>query len=59
MKKIFKAVRSYGPDNSTGNRLLNEEFDEGWQFVRASEYVLPEASKAGYIEYILCKEVEE
>lgn len=41
--------------------LLQQAFDDGWQFVRASEYV-PTGTynhiiRYGYIEYILCKKV--
>ncbi len=56
----FKVVRTYdsGKDNKTD---LQQAFDDGWQFVRASEFV-PENKhdgirRFGYIEYILCKEV--
>lgn len=56
----FKVVRTYdsGKDNKAD---LQKAFDDGWQFVRASEFV-PETKhdgirRYGYIEYILCKEV--
>lgn len=59
MREKYKVVRSYD-DGKTGEDKLQREFDDGWKFVRASEYV-PEAThngvrRFGYIEYILCKE---
>ena len=57
----YKVVRTYDDNKTT--ELLKNAFDDGYEFVRASEYV-PEAShngvrRFGYIEYILKKEVEE
>ena len=60
MEKIeYKVVRSYGPNSTSQTILLDKAFEEGYQFVRASEYIEGEDDKAGYIEYILCKEVKE
>lgn len=55
----FKVVRTY--DSGDYETDLQKAFDDGWQFVRASEFV-PEnihdgMRRYGYIEYILCKEV--
>ena len=62
MAKEYKVVRSF--DYGTDRELsLQNAFEEGWQFERASEYV-PSNSYSegyvtyGYIEYILFKEVE-
>lgn len=60
MKK-YKVVRTY--DDKARTDELQSAFYEGWEFVRASEYI-PEAThhgirRFGYIEYILVKEVEE
>lgn len=63
-KYKYKVVRTYD-DSRTDSEMdnLTKAFDDGYEFVRASEYV-PEAShngrrRYGYIEYILRKEVEE
>ena len=60
VKTIYKVVRTYD-DGKTKEQLLQDAFDSGYEFVRASEYV-PEVShngtrRYGYIEYILRKEV--
>lgn len=62
MAKEYKVVRSfdYGSDKYMS---LQNLFDEGWQFERASEYVPSQSYRGGYvtygyIEYILFKEVE-
>lgn len=63
-KYEYKVVRSYGPTSIGKTDELERAFRDGYEFVRASEYI--EASKyvegsrdkAGYIEYILRKEVE-
>lgn len=54
----YKVVRTY--DNGKYEEFLQKAFDDGWNFLRASEYV-PEAThdgrrRYGYIEYILIKE---
>ena len=59
-KTIYKVVRTYDDGKAT-DKLLQDAFDSGYKFVRASEYV-PEAThdgtrRYGYIEYILKKEV--
>ena len=57
--KQYKVVRTYD-EGSAGNIKLQTAFDDGYEFIRASEYV-PEAMhgstrRYGYIEYILAKE---
>lgn len=59
-KTIYKVVRTYD-DGAYSISKLQSVFDEGYEFVRASEYV-PEnihngTRRFGYIEYILKKEV--
>lgn len=54
----YKVVRTY--DDGSYMEPLQVAFNDGWQFLRASEYV-PECShggerRFGYIEYILVKE---
>ena len=57
MEYEYKAVRTY--DDGKYEELLNRAFDEGYEFIRASEYV--PASKEGgrfrygYIEYVVRK----
>ena len=62
-KYKYKVVRTYDDGNNSEMSELTSAFDDGYEFVRASEYV-PEANyierrRYGYIEYILRKEVEE
>ncbi len=62
IKYEYKVVRTYD-DGTDPICKLQSAFDDGYEFVRASEYV-PEANhierrRYGYIEYILRKEVEE
>ena len=62
-KYEYKVVRSYGPTSIGKTDDLERAFRDGYEFVRASEYV-PEITHSGvrrygYIEYILRKEVEE
>ena len=59
-RTLYKVVRTYD-DGKTKDRLLQDAFDSGYEFVRASEYI-PETThdetrRYGYIEYILKKEV--
>lgn len=60
--EIYKVVRTYDDKDDTTNDL-QKAFNEGWQFVRVSEYVPAERhgryTRYGYIEYILSKEEEE
>ncbi len=49
----YKVVRSYGPDSNGKTKDLEEAFKNGYEFVRASEYVNGEYTYSGYIEYIL------
>ena len=57
----YKVIRTYD-DGKTPERELQEAFNNGYEFVRASEYI-PEAyhddgtRRYGYIEYILVKNV--
>lgn len=58
----YKVVRTYD-DGKTSAECLQKAFDEGYEFVRASEYV-PESNhdgrrRFGYIEYVLAKIVNE
>ena len=57
---IYKVVRSY--DGGKYEEQLQKAFNEGFEFVRASEFI-PESRhngtvRYGYIEYILKKEDE-
>ncbi len=59
---IYKVVRTYD-DGKAPYQLLQDAFDDEYEFVRASEYI-PESNhngtrRYGYIEYILRKEVEK
>lgn len=62
-KYRYKVVRTYDDgENDSEMSKLTSAFDDGYEFVRASEYV-PEVTHSnirryGYIEYILRKEVE-
>lgn len=58
----YKVIRSY-EFHEPCEEKLEEAFSEGWQFVRASEYIPPyqyndKIVRRGYIEYILSKEIE-
>ena len=57
MEYEYKVVRTY--DDGTYTDPLNRAFDEGYEFVRASEFVPARESnriiRFGYIEYILMK----
>lgn len=55
----YKVVRSYSPNKPFSRLELTVSFNDGWEFVRASEYVPAKGKKGGYIEYILRKEVEK
>ena len=60
--KQYKVVRTYN-DGSSCENDLQKAFDDGYKFVRASEYV-PEANhggrrRYGYIEYVLAKKETE
>lgn len=56
----YKVVRSF----DYGCEDLQNLFDDGWKFLRASEYIPPEVThnggirRYGYIEYILFKNEE-
>lgn len=54
----YKVVRSFSPREPFSRLELNVAFNDGWKFVRASEYIPKKGRKGGYIEYILRKEVE-
>lgn len=51
----YKVVRSYGPASRAETKELREAFEEGYEFVRASEYIEGKQGYPGYIEYILRK----
>ena len=58
MEYEYKVVRTY--DDGQYADLLNKAFDEGYEFVRASEFVPARRTsngiiRFGYIEYILMK----
>ena len=53
----YKVVRSYGPNSISKTKYLAEAFEEGHQFVRALEYIEGKGDEAGYIEYILKREI--
>ena len=60
IKTEYKVVRTYD-DGQTKEQSLQDAFNNGYKFVRASEYI-PEGNhngnrRFGYIEYILKKEV--
>ena len=57
-RKKYCVVRSYGSGSYAKSKELVEAFNNGWQFVRASEYAPDRGDKVGYIEYILEKEVD-
>lgn len=54
---IYKTVRSYTDNCKTQNGELIKAFNEGFEFVRASEVVKNSGSYCDYIEYILRKEI--
>lgn len=54
MKKQ-KVVRSYSPNCGLSAKELETALKDGYQLVRASEYIPSQGDKAGYIEYILEK----
>lgn len=51
----YKVVRSYTSGNLSRSTELKQAFNDGYEFVRASEVV--ESSDGNFIEYILRKEV--
>lgn len=58
----YKVIRSYS-NGQCMEQNLKDAFDDGYEFVHASEYILPETIggtfRYGYIEYILRKEYTE
>lgn len=61
-KYEYKVVRSFGPGSSKCSDSLTEAFNEGWEFVRASDYI-PNYDNGrytyyGFIEYVLRREKE-
>ena len=56
-KYKYKVVRSYTDGCVTSEKDLVEVFDNGYEFVRASEVVENSKGKSNYIEYIVRKEV--
>lgn len=57
-KYKYKVVRSYTDGCSAEKKNLEKAFDDGYEFVRASELVENAHGKCNYIEYILRKEKE-
>ena len=55
----YKVVRSYGPTSVGESKDLEEAFKEGYEFVRASDYIEGGRGYAGYIEYILRRKNHE
>lgn len=59
LKRKYKVVRTY--DEGICTTELEDAFKDGYEFVRASEFVPPATRdgvrRFGYIEYILVKEV--
>lgn len=55
MKKQ-KVVRSFGPTGRGKEENLRKALEDGWIFVRASEYIEGGGGYAGFIEYILEKD---
>ena len=57
--KEYTVVRSYERGEVKDAELL-ERFEDGWEFLRASEYIPPDDfenfHRYGYIEYILWRE---
>jgi len=60
MEYEYKVVRTY--DDGADAEMLNRAFDEGYEFIRASEYVPARKDgyriRYGYIEYIVRKPKE-
>ncbi len=60
LKKKYKVVRTYD-EGKTRTAELEDAFKDGYEFVRASEFIPSETRdgvrRFGYIEYILVKEV--
>lgn len=62
----FKAIRVYqdghyksgSSDWVKATSELDQAFEQGWHFVRASEYIPDTDKTCGYIEYILMKSVD-
>ena len=52
MKKQI-VVRSFTPNSTKSEEDLKNALKAGYQLVRASEFIPPQGSKVGYIEYIL------
>lgn len=61
LKRKYKVVRTY--DGGTYKEELEKAFKDGYEFVRASEFIPSETRNGiiryGYIEYILVKDVWE
>ena len=60
MKYKYKMIRSYTDGCRTKGTDLHRAFEQGYEFVRASEVVKNDDDNyCDYIEYILRREVEE
>lgn len=57
-KYEYKVVRSHGPGCSIGSNRVNNAFNEGWEFVKASEFIPDNNNSYGYIEYVLRREIK-
>lgn len=61
VKDKYKVVRTY--DGGSYEEKLEKAFEDGYEFVRASEFIPSETrngvTRYGYIEYILVKGVSE
>lgn len=58
-KYAYTTARSYTPSCAMDNKEVIALLEKGYEFVRASEFVPPNAGKAGYIEYVLRIPLEE
>lgn len=57
-KYKYKVVRTYRESTKAKANNLQASLDDGWEVVRASEYVPGDARYSGYLEYILRKRAE-
>lgn len=59
MKYEYKVVRSYTDGTTSKSKDLVAAFNDGYEFVRASEVVKNSKDYGDYIEYILQKEIPD
>lgn len=55
----YRMVRSFTPACSQSGEMLDRYLKAGYELVRASEFIPPQSSKAGYIEYILRRKKDD